>query len=55
MIKKMDLVLVSPNLDIPVCKIMNYGKYNLNNLKRERSKKETKDFRIKRNNELLQT
>ena len=25
--KKLDLVLVSPNAQVPVCKIMNYGKY----------------------------
>ena len=27
--KKLDLVLVSPNLEVPVCKIMNYGKYKI--------------------------
>ena len=40
--KKLDLVLVSPNLDVPVCKIMNYGKYKF-----EQSKKE-KEARKKR-------
>ena len=25
--KKLDLVLVAPNTNPPVCKIMNYGKY----------------------------
>ena len=25
--KKLDLVLVSPNSEVPVCRIMNYGKY----------------------------
>ena len=27
--KKLDLVLVAPNAEPPVCKIMNYGKYKL--------------------------
>lgn len=29
--KKLDLVLVSPNLEVPVCKIMNYGKWYIIN------------------------
>ena len=37
--KKMDLVLVSPNLDIPVCKIMNYGKYKFEQSKKEKEAK----------------
>lgn len=50
--KKMDLVLVSPNLDIPVCKIMNYGKYKFEQSKKEKEAKkkqkvqETKELRI---------
>ena len=50
--KKMDLVLVSPNLDIPVCKIMNYGKYKFEQAKREKEAKkkqkisELKEIRI---------
>ena len=35
--KKLDLVLVSPNAQVPVCKIMNYGKYKF---------EETKELRI---------
>ena len=38
--KKLDLVLVSPNAQVPVCKIMNYGKYKF-----EQAKKETKSAR----------
>ena len=50
--KKMDLVLVSPNLDIPVCKIMNYGKYKFEQSKKEKEAKkkqkisEVKEIRI---------
>ena len=50
--KKMDLVLVSPNLDIPVCKIMNYGKYKFEQSKNEKEAKkkqkisELKEIRI---------
>ena len=34
--KKLDLVLVSPNPDMPVAKIMNYGKYKFEQAKREK-------------------
>lgn len=50
--KKMDLVLVSPNLDIPVCKIMNYEKYKFEQSKKEKEAKkkqkisELKEIRI---------
>ena len=50
--KKMDLVLVSPNAQIPVCKIMNYGKYKFEQAKKEKEAKkkqkvlETKELRI---------
>ena len=50
--KKMDLVLVSPNLDIPVCKIMNYGKYKFEQSKKEKEAKkkqkisELKELRV---------
>ncbi len=50
--KKLDLVLVSPNLDIPVCKIMNYGKYKFEQSKKEKEARkkqktlETKEIRI---------
>ncbi len=46
--KKMDLVLVSPNADFPVCKIMNYGKYKFEQSKREKeAKKKQKTFELK--------
>ena len=50
--KKLDLVLVSPNAQVPVCKIMNYGKYKFEQAKKEKeaNKKqkvqETKELRI---------
>ena len=46
--QKMDLVLVSPNTDVPVCKIMNYGKYKFEQAKREKeAKKKQKTFELK--------
>jgi len=50
--KKEDLVLVAPNNDAPICKIMNYGKYKFEQAKREKEAKkkqktyETKEIRI---------
>ena len=50
--KKLDLVLVSPNAEVPVCKIMNYGKYKFEQAKKEKEAKkkqkvqETKELRI---------
>lgn len=50
--KKLDLVLVSPNSQIPVCKIMNYGKYKFEQSKKEKEAKkkqkvtELKEIRI---------
>ena len=50
--KKLDLVLVSPNLDVPVCKIMNYGKYKFEQAKKEKEARkkqkvlETKEIRV---------
>lgn len=50
--KKLDLVLVSPNSEIPVCKIMNYGKYKFEQSKKEKEAKkkqkiqELKEIRI---------
>ena len=50
--KKLDLVLVSPNLDVPVCKMMNYGKYKFEQAKKEKEARkkqktlETKEIRI---------
>ena len=44
----LDLVLVSPNADVPVCKIMNYGKYKFEQAKREKeAKKKQKTFELK--------
>lgn len=46
--KELDLVLVSPNANPPVCKIMNYGKYKFEQAKREKeAKKKQKTFEIK--------
>ena len=46
--KKMDLVLVAPNAQPPVCKIMNYGKYKFEQAKREKeAKKKQKTFELK--------
>ncbi len=39
--KKLDLVLVSPNSEIPVCKIMNYGKYKFEQAKKEKEVRKT--------------
>ena len=53
--KKLDLVLVSPNAQVPVCKIMNYGKYKFEQAKKEKEAKkkqkiqETKELRITTN------
>ena len=46
--KKLDLVLVAPNAEIPVFKIMNYGKYKFEQSKKEKeAKKKQKIFEIK--------
>ena len=46
--KKLDLVLVAPNAEIPVCKLMNYGKYKFEQSKREKeAKKKQKTFELK--------
>ena len=46
--KKLDLVLVSPNVNPPVCKIMNYGKYKFEQSKKEKeAKKKQKTFEVK--------
>ena len=37
--KKLDLVLVAPQANPPVCKIMNYGKYKFEQAKREKEAK----------------
>ena len=46
--KKLDLVLVAPNAQPPVCKIMNYGKHKFEQSKREKeSKKKQKTLELK--------
>ena len=46
--KKLDLVLVSPNSQVPVCKIMNYGKYKFEQAKKEKeAKKKQKTVEVK--------
>lgn len=44
----LDLVLVAPNAEVPVCKIMNYGKYKFEQAKREKeSRKNQKAVELK--------
>lgn len=46
--KDLDLVMVSPNGNPPVCKIMNYGKYKFEQAKKEKeAKKKQKAFDLK--------
>ena len=46
--KELDLVLVAPNVNPPVCKIMNYGKYKFEQAKKEKeARKNQKTFDIK--------
>ena len=46
--KKLDLVLVAPNANPQVCKIMNYGKYKFEQAKKEKeAKKKQKVIEIK--------
>ncbi len=46
--KKLDLVMVSPNPEMPVCKIMNYGKYKFEQSKREKeARKKQKVLEVK--------
>ena len=55
--KNLDLVLVAPNGNPPVCKIMNYGKYKFEQAKKEKEAKkkqktiEVKELRITPNTE----
>ena len=50
--KKLDLVLVAPNAEPPVCKIINYGKYKFEQAKKEKEARkkqkvlETKEIRV---------
>ena len=46
--KKLDLVLVAPNVNPPVCRIMNYGKYKFEQSKKEKeAKRKQKTLEIK--------
>ena len=46
--RDLDLVLVAPNANPPVCKIMNYGKYKFEQAKREKeAKKKQKSLEVK--------
>ena len=46
--KKLDLVMVSPNPEMPVCKIMNYGKYKFEQSKKEKeARKKQKALEVK--------
>ena len=46
--KDLDLVLVAPNANPPVCKLMNYGKYKFEQAKKEKeAKKKQKVLEIK--------
>lgn len=46
--KKLDLVLVATNNNLPICKLMNYGKYKFEQAKREKeAKKKQKTFDVK--------
>lgn len=46
--KNLDLVLVAPTGNPPVCKIMNYGKYKFEQSKKEKeAKKKQKTFELK--------
>ncbi len=46
--RNLDLVLVAPNVNPPVCKIMNYGKYKFEQAKKEKeARKNQKTFEIK--------
>lgn len=46
--KKLDLVMVAPNPEMPVCKIMNYGKYKFEQSKKEKeARKKQKSFELK--------
>ncbi len=55
--KKLDLVLVAPNGNPPVCKIMNYGKHKFEQAKKEKEAKkkqkvtEIKEIRVTPNTE----
>ena len=42
--KKLDLVLVAPNAEVPVCKLMNYGKYKFEQAKREKEAKKKQQY-----------
>ena len=43
----LDLVEISPNSDLPVCKIMDYGKFRFDNQKIREARKKQKTFDVK--------
>ena len=46
--KNLDLVLVAPNANPPVCRMMNYGKYKFEQAKKEKeARKKQKTFELK--------
>ena len=46
--KNLDLVMISPNAEPPVCKILDYGKFRYENQKREKdAKKKQKVIQVK--------
>lgn len=46
--QQLDLVMISPNAQPPVCKLMDYGKYRFETLKKEKeAKKKQKVIKIK--------
>lgn len=53
--KELDLVMIAPKADIPVCKVMDYGKYKFEEMKKEKEAKkkqkvtEIKEIRISPN------
>ena len=42
--RDLDLALVAPNTEPPVCKIMNYGKYKFEQAKREKESRKNHGF-----------
>ena len=47
--KNLDLVMISPNANPPVCKLMDYGKYKYEQSRKEKeSKKKQKVVKYKR-------
>ena len=53
--KKLDLVLVAPNAQPPVCKLMNYGKYKFEQAKKKKKLRKSKKYLKLKKFVLLQT